>query len=119
MTGVSVEAVPGGYAGVRVVRARGELDVAVAPGLVPRVPELVAGADALVLDLTQVAFLDSSGVRLVNRFARECGGHDVPFAVVAPSGGIPRRVLEIVGFGPPLVLDDLAAAVAAVGAASA
>ena len=79
----------------------------------------MAGAEAVVLDLTQVAFLDSSGVRLVNRFARACGGDGTPFRVVAPPGGITRRVLEIVGFGPPLVLDDLAAAVATVRAASA
>jgi len=26
---------------------------------------------------------------------------------VAPPGGTPRRVLEIVGFGPPLVVDEL------------
>ncbi len=116
---MSIEAVPGGCGGVRVVRAAGELDVAVAPDLLPRVPELVAGAEAVVLDLTQVAFLDSSGVRLVNRFARACGGDGTPFRVVAPPGGITRRVLEIVGFGPPLVLDDLAAAVATVRAASA
>jgi anti-anti-sigma factor len=111
---MSLEPVPSGCGGVRVVRASGELDVAGAPDLLPRVPDLVAGADAVVLDLAQVTFLDSSGVRLVNRFARECGARGLPFGVVAPPGGITRRVLDIVGFGPPLVLDDLAAAVAAV-----
>jgi anti-anti-sigma factor len=100
--------------GARVLRMSGELDFAVAPSLLPRVPELVAGAPAVVLDLTSVAFFDSAGVRLVDRFARECGREDVPFSVVAPPGTMPSRVLDIVGFGPPLVTPDLAAGLAAV-----
>jgi anti-sigma B factor antagonist len=93
---------------------RGELDIAVAPGLLPRVPDLVAGAPGVVLDLTAVTFLDSAGVRLVDRLARECGRVGVPFVVVATPGKTPARVLDIVGFGPPLVVADLAAGLAAV-----
>jgi len=100
--------------GARVLRMRGELDIAVAPGLETQVPQLVAGATGLVLDLTAVTFFDSAGVRLVDRLARECGRLTVPFAVVARPGTTPARVLEIVGFGPPLVRADLAAALAAV-----
>jgi hypothetical protein len=38
----------------------------------------------------------------------------VAFAVVAAPGTPPARVLEIVGFGPPLVAADLGSALAAV-----
>jgi anti-anti-sigma factor len=100
--------------GPRVLRMRGELDIAVAPALLPRVPDLVAGAPGVVLDLTAVTFLDSAGVRLVDRLARESGRLGVPFAVVAAPGTTPARVLDIVGFGPPLVVPDLAAALDAV-----
>jgi anti-sigma B factor antagonist len=100
--------------GARVLRMSGELDFAVAPGLLPRVAELVAGASGVVLDLTAVTFFDSSGVRLVDRLARECGRDDVPFSVVARPGTATARVLDIVGFGPPLVVPDLAAGLAAV-----
>ena len=100
--------------GVRVLRFSGELDVAVAPDLLPRVPDLVSGAAGLVFDLTAVTFFDSAGVRLVDRFARECGRDGVAFAVVASPGTPPARVLEIVGFGPPLVTADLGTALAAV-----
>ena len=72
--------------GARVLRMRGELDIAVAPGLLPRVPELVAGAAGVVLDLSAVTFFDSAGVRLVDRLARECGRVGVRFAVVATPG---------------------------------
>jgi anti-sigma B factor antagonist len=103
-----------GDGGPRVLRMRGELDIAVAPGLLPRVPDLVTGAPSVVLDLTPVTFLDSAGVRLVDRLARECGRVGVPFVVVATPGTTPARVLDIVGFGPPLVVADLAAALEAV-----
>ncbi len=103
-----------GSAPVRVLRFRGELDVAVAPDLLPRVPDLVAGTPGLVLDLTAVTFFDSAGVRLVDRLARECGRAGVPFAVAATPGTPPSRVLDIVGFGPPLVRADLRTAVDAV-----
>jgi anti-sigma B factor antagonist len=100
--------------GARVLRMRGELDIAVAPGLLPRVPELVAGVPGVVLDLSAVSFFDSAGVRLVDRLARECGRVGVPFAVVATPGTTPARVLDIVGFGPPLVTANLAAGLDAV-----
>jgi anti-sigma B factor antagonist len=100
--------------GTRVLRLTGELDIAVGPGLLPRVPELVAGAPGVVFDLSAVTFLDSAGVRLVGRLARECGQVDVPFAVVATPGTTPARLLHIVGFGPPMVVANLAAGLDAV-----
>jgi anti-sigma B factor antagonist len=100
--------------GARVLRISGDLDFAVAPGLLPRVPELVSGAPGVVLDLTAVTFFDSAGVRIVDRFARECGRGAVRFSVVAPPGTMMARVLDIVGFGPPLVMPDLASALDAV-----
>jgi anti-anti-sigma factor len=78
------------------------------------VPDLVAGAPGVVLDLSAVTFFDSAGVRLVDRLARECGRARVRFAVVATPGTTPARVLDIVGFGPPLVTADLAAGLDAV-----
>ncbi len=109
---LTVDAAPGR---VRVLRLTGELDVAVAPELIPRVPELVGDGDGagVLLDLTAVSFFDSAGVRLVDRLARECGRIGVSFVVVAPPGRPPARVLQIVGFGPPLVAGDLDTGLAA------
>jgi anti-sigma B factor antagonist len=100
--------------GIRVLRGAGDLDVAVVPALLPEVAALVAGAAGVVLDLTDVTFFDSSGVRLVDRLSRTCAKDGVPFRVVAPVGRPARRVLEIVGMAGPLVADDLLAAVAQV-----
>jgi anti-sigma B factor antagonist len=97
-----------------VLRARGELDVAVVPDLLPQLPAMVSAAEAVVLDLTAVTFFDSSGVRLVDQLTRECGARATPFRVVAPPGGPTRRVLELVGMADALASDDLAAAIRAV-----
>ena len=96
--------------GVTVLRARGELDVAVVPALLPQLPALVSAADAVVLDLTAVTFFDSSGVRLVDRLARECARVQAPFRVVAPPGSASRQVLDVVGLTDALASDDLAGA---------
>jgi anti-anti-sigma factor len=98
--------------GVRVLRASGELDVEVVPPLLPGIPALVAGAGAVVLDLSLVEFFDSSGVRLVDVLARACAG--LPLRVAAPPGTPARRVLELVGMVDGLVSDDVDSAVAAV-----
>jgi anti-sigma B factor antagonist len=108
---MTVETVSDRAEEVRVLRAGGELDIAVAPDLGARIPELVDGAAGVVLDLSPVTFLDSAGIRFLDRFARECGRQGVRFAAVAPARGGPRRVLEIVGFGPPLVVDELSTAI--------
>jgi anti-sigma B factor antagonist len=111
---MTVETVSDGAAGVRLLRAGGELDIAVAPDLVGRVPELVEGAAGVVLDLRAVTFLDSAGIRLLDGFARECGRRRVGFAAVAPTRAGPRRILEIVGFGPPLIVEELSTAIESV-----
>lgn len=98
--------------GVRVLRARGEVDAVAVPGLLPQVGTLVGGARALVLDLTAVTFFDSSGVRLVDRIGREAGRTGASYLVVAPPGSAARRVLEIVGMAGALVRDDLDGALA-------
>ena len=100
--------------GIRVLRATGEIDVTVVPPLLPGTAALVAGARGVVLDLTQVSFFDSSGVRLVDRLSRESGRAGVAFRVAAPVGSPARRVLELVGLAALLVDDDVDTAVSTV-----
>jgi anti-anti-sigma factor len=113
---VTIQVLPDRGDGVRLLFATGELDVATVPPMLAGVAELVAGARAVVVDLTEVEFFDSSGVRLVDRFARECAAAGVMFRVVAPPGGIARRVLELVGLDSELATDDLSSALDAVEA---
>lgn len=101
--------------GVRVLRVDDELDAAVAPALLEAVPDYVAGAAGVVLDLSEVVFFDSAGCRLVDTLARAADAADVVLRVVAPPGCPARRVLELTGLAQPLVDDELAVAVAAAG----
>jgi len=105
---VSVDAI-GGPADIRMLVAVGELDIVVVPRVLERFTALLAGATAVVLDVSAVTFLDSSGLRLVDRLARECGGRGAPFRVVAPPGCASRRVLEIVEMTASVMDDRLAA----------
>ena len=101
---MTIEALPP-RDGVRIVRLTGEIDI-----VSTRTPyEQLTAAGPLVLDLSDVSFFDSSGVRLVDRTARQ---HDGRFRVVAPPGGRARLVLDLVGYGTALVADDLEQAVA-------
>ncbi|SDQ04520.1 STAS domain-containing protein [Quadrisphaera sp. DSM 44207] len=111
-----LEALPERRNGVRVLRAHGELDVTAAPAVLPGVPDLVADAAAVVLDLSALSFFDSAGVRLVDQLSRECTRSRAPFRVVAPPRTPSRRVLELVGLDA-LADDDLPAALRAVGGA--
>ncbi len=90
----------------------GDLDVVSVPDVLDRVPALVRGATALVVDLAQVTFLDSSGVRFLHRLARACAEAGTGMRVVAPPKCRARRVLDLVGM-TLLVDDDLDAARAA------
>ena len=57
------------------------------------VPNDAAG---VVLDLTDVHYLDSSGVQLIFELAERLEGRQQRFAVTVPQGAPARRVLEIV-----------------------
>ena len=92
-----------------VLSITGELDVVSVPDVLDRVPALVADAAAVVVDLRDVSFLDSSGVRFLHRLAHTCGAAGTGVRVVAPPGSRARRVLDIVGM-TLLVDDDLDAA---------
>jgi anti-anti-sigma factor len=81
---------------VAVVAARGELDLATAPLLADelgRAAEL-PGAAAVVLDLREIAFMDSSGLRAVVAADRTLRGSGLRFALVR-AGEPVHRVFDI------------------------
>ena len=80
-----------GDTGLKVV---GELDVATAPQLRAALQGAVF-ADAPVLDLSELTFLDSCGVHAILDFARAQNGNG-PVVILDPSDAV-TRVLEIIG----------------------
>jgi anti-anti-sigma factor len=75
----------------------GELDLAVAAGLEATIRGL-CGEDgsSIALDLSQLTFMDSTGLRAVLRAQELCAEHGYDFLVTAGSGQV-RRLLEVTG----------------------
>jgi anti-sigma B factor antagonist len=61
-------------------------------------------ATAVVLDLSEVGYLDSSGVQLIFELAERLGGRQQRLAVAVPDGAPARRVLEIVALDETALL---------------
>ena len=77
------------------IRATGELDVASAPELERALDEAQTGAPVVVLDLNDLVFIDSSGVRVIveaSEYAR-IAGHRL-IVVLRPQ---PPGVFDLVG----------------------
>jgi anti-anti-sigma factor len=84
---------------VVVVRLTGELDIAGASAAGDRIDEAVpTSARALVVDLTGLDFIDSSGIAMLFGLARRLGSRRQELHVVARDGKPVARVLEIVEF---------------------
>jgi anti-anti-sigma factor len=81
---------------VRVVPV-GELDLATAPDLEAQLHELrTSGFERLVLDLRQLRFVDSTGIRVIVTEDQYAGANDREFSLI---GGPPavQRALELCG----------------------
>lgn len=80
-------------AGSMMVTVSGELDVMSVEALENQIDELLTrNADEVVIDLSGLEFMDSSGISLFLRLANRFG----PITVRRPSPMV-RRVIEVVG----------------------
>jgi anti-sigma B factor antagonist len=93
--------------GRAVVVIRGELDLATAPDLDAALMELLDAGQDVVVDLRELEFMDSTGLRaLVAAHTRADGGEQT-FVIVRPLPGGPiERILAIAGVESVLELID-------------
>jgi anti-sigma B factor antagonist len=83
---------------VMVVEVQGNLDLSTAPKLCARLaPSRMRRGSNVVLDLSGVAFCDSSGLRPILRAAHEIVVHGGRIAVVVPPGSQPARLFLLTG----------------------
>lgn len=81
--------------GVELVLIEGEIDAATAPRLLSVLNQTVAEAlKSVVIDLSRVGFMDSTGLALLINANRRLSRRSKGFAVVCPPGPL-RRVFEI------------------------
>jgi anti-anti-sigma factor len=104
---------PGGFSistsedgGRIVIVLRGELDLATAPELEQVVSDSLDARDEVVVDLRELEFMDSTGLRvLVHAHTRAQG--EKRFIVVRPPAGAPiAKILAIAGVDSELDLVD-------------
>ena len=103
---------------VVIAQLEGELDVSMAPRIGDQIAEAVpASAHALVVDLSELGFIDSSGIAMLFSLARRLASRRQQLSVVAPEGQPVVRVLELVEFERAApVHESLEAAMAELGA---
>jgi len=77
------------------LRLAGELDLATAPGLTEALLDFASSGGEVHLDLSEVSFLDSSGLRVILALARSRGDNG-SVVLLDPSAAI-MRSLEIMG----------------------
>jgi anti-sigma B factor antagonist len=81
--------------GYELLAAEGEIDIATSPRLIAALNGAVAdSAGSLVVDLSGVGFMDSTGLALLVRAQRRMRRRGRGFAVVCPDGPV-RRIFEI------------------------
>ena len=99
---------------VVVARLTGELDISAAERTGKKIAEAVpSSARGLVVDMSGLEFMDSSGVSMLFSLARQVGSHRQQLRVVAPPGRPVSRVLQIVEFERAAPVDaDVDSAVA-------
>ena len=84
---------------VVIARLTGELDISVAQSTGRKIAEAVpSSALGVVVDMSGLDFMDSSGVSMLFGLARQVGSHRQQLCVVAPTGRPVARVLQIVEF---------------------
>ena len=91
--------------GVVIARIAGEMDISNASGVEKQLTAAVPNsALGMVLDLSDLRFVDSSGVELFFRLAERLKDRRQRLAVALPEGAPVKRVFEIVGFSEKVPL---------------
>ncbi|HEY6776590.1 MAG TPA: STAS domain-containing protein [Thermoleophilaceae bacterium] len=81
--------------GYELLAVEGEIDIATSPRLIAALNEAVTDTTGAVLvDLSAVEFMDSTGLALLIRAERRIGRRGRGFAVVCPEGPV-RRIFEL------------------------
>ncbi|MGH2398890.1 MAG: STAS domain-containing protein [bacterium] len=92
---------------VMVARLQGDIDMANAQNLLAEISSAIPNTiAALVVDTSDVAYLDSNGVRLLFELARGMQRRRKPFRVVVPLQVFHRKVLLISGLQKVVPMDD-------------
>jgi anti-sigma B factor antagonist/stage II sporulation protein AA (anti-sigma F factor antagonist) len=88
-----------------IARLGGEIDMANAGTLGDRIMEAAGSGTGLVLDCTDVRFMDSSGIRMLLGLARRIDGQGGRLVLVVPEGSNLWRILDIAGVADHMTIE--------------
>jgi anti-anti-sigma factor len=91
--------------GRTVVTVQGELDLATADRLWTELEPLLLPQAVVVLDGSEISFLDSSGLRVLLQAGKRAASDGASFRLVAPQPAV-QRVLELAGTGGQFEMRD-------------
>jgi anti-anti-sigma factor len=105
--------------GLAIVALAGELDLSTIPGLESLLLEQIRGQERVVVDLTRLTFIDSSGIGLLIRAHQTANGSGELHTVISPGSQV-ERVFELAGIGRalPIFLERDAAIAALISRSS-
>ncbi|GGN86942.1 hypothetical protein GCM10010112_69040 [Actinoplanes lobatus] len=89
------------------VHLKGEIDLANANDIGRAIVARTTGADAVLIDLTAVSFLDSAGVRLLDFIVGDLDDRRKPVRLVVGERGAARMTLQLCSFRSDLLATDL------------
>lgn len=89
-----------------VVEVAGEIDLSNASSLERQLLGALQDADALVVDLHRVAYLDSSGLACLHRIFLATDDRRVPMRLVTGGNGVSQRLLAMTGLDQVLPTSD-------------
>jgi anti-anti-sigma factor len=93
--------------GITIVSVSGELDIATVDAAGKRLEEAVPNsANAVVLDLTEVSFLDSAAISLLFDLHERLTLHQQELRIVSPASAPFADALRLVGLPEVIPLDD-------------
>jgi anti-anti-sigma factor len=92
--------------GQLLLRLRGEVDLSNVDRLQQRIERAVEGAEQVVIDLTEVDYIDSQGLRLLKRVETKLAESGSALELVAPPTSVARSVLDLTGLSAELCVRD-------------
>jgi anti-sigma B factor antagonist/stage II sporulation protein AA (anti-sigma F factor antagonist) len=92
---------------VHVARFSGDLDLVSVPAVQRDALVATTGASRVALDLTDVAWLDSTGLRMLDDLARAYEARGAAVRIVAPADVPARFTLDLSAWRPELIVGRL------------
>jgi len=92
--------------GTLVVHLSGEIDLSNAHDLEAQLKSALHDSTRVVIDLAEIVYLDSQGLRLIKQLVREAREENTQLELVAPPGNFARQVLEMTRMGDYIEIHD-------------